>query len=194
MTDNAINDGLTGVLTHPAVEQIARQNIYLMRRLKQQCAVILLGIDRFKMVDQRFGTGAGDECLREVAKLLISQFRESDAVGLWSDDEFLVFMPGCARSGAEAKSLQLIDGLRNLQIDFKGNLIRPSANIGAWAGSPRMELETIVLEAEFSLVRSKDMGRNQIFFTPGGVQTTRQRAQLPADRNSRPGASLREYA
>ncbi len=157
-------DSLTGLLNRPAIEQVVRQNIELLRRLKQQGAVMILDLDHFKRINDQFGHAGGDVYLRAVGALLKREFRNTDVVGRWGGEEFLVFMPGTDRRGAGDKAMKVLAALRHLRVDHHGVPIHTTASAGIWAGSPRSGFDRIYEDADAALYRAKAEGRNRISF------------------------------
>ncbi len=67
-------------------------------------ARVLVDIDGFKLVNDRFGHAAGDEVLKELARLLISSVRTGDVVSRYGGEEFLVVLPGATIAQAEQRA------------------------------------------------------------------------------------------
>ena len=157
-------DALTGLLNRPAIEQVTRQGIRLMRRLRQQCAVAILDLDRFKRINDAFGHAAGDAYLRAVGEVLRRETRSTDLVGRWGGEEFLIFMPGCDRRGAGIKVQRLLAALRELRVEFHGSDIRTTTSAGIWTGHPRTTFERIYEGADAALYQAKAEGRDRLCF------------------------------
>ncbi|HSW13722.1 MAG TPA: GGDEF domain-containing protein, partial [Solimonas sp.] len=166
-------DGLTGLLSRPVIEQIVRQNINLLRRLKQPCAVALIDIDHFKQVNDRYGHAAGDNYLKAVGEALKRTVRNTDVVGRWGGEEFMVFMPGTDRRGASATVTKLLQALRQLQVEHQGSRIRATASAGIWVGHPRMPFEKVYESADAALYRAKEQGRDRFSFAMELVSSER---------------------
>lgn len=162
--ENFSRDALTGLLNRPAIEQVTRQGIRLMRRLRQQCAVVMLDLDRFKRINDTHGHAAGDAYLRAVGQVLRRETRSTDLVGRWGGEEFLLFMPGCDRRGAAAKVHGLLEALRELRVDFHGSSIHTTTSAGIWAGYPRTRFEHIYEVSDAALYQAKAEGRNRYCF------------------------------
>jgi two-component system chemotaxis response regulator CheY len=99
----AMRDPLTGLYNRRRGDEILAQNLDLVRRGKQDLSVILLDMNRFKMVNDEHGHDAGDRLLIAVADRIRQACRQYDAVIRWGGDEFLVVCPHTA--GAEAQSV-----------------------------------------------------------------------------------------
>ena len=105
----ATHDALTGLPNRVLMDDRIGQCIALADRQNQTFAVIVLDLDRFKVVNDSFGHRVGDELLREVAQRLKGVVREIDTVARLGGDEFVLIItpePGarCGRSGRAAGS------------------------------------------------------------------------------------------
>ena len=84
-------DSLTGVLK----KNVAEEQIASNMREKQGGALFLCGVNYIKRVNEQYGYLAGDECLKQTARILSYMIRPNDILGRWSGDEFVIFMPDC---------------------------------------------------------------------------------------------------
>jgi diguanylate cyclase (GGDEF)-like protein len=89
----AHTDPLTGLANRRALRQALDREVARAMRYGHPCAVLVLEIDRFKSVNDRFGHLAGDEALRRVAATLLASCRASDLLVRFGGDEFVVVMP-----------------------------------------------------------------------------------------------------
>src|SRR5262245_33724524 len=93
----AQHDGLTGLPNRNLLRQQMDDMLLHMRRSSEKLAVLVLGLDNFKIVNDTLGHGVGDKLLRGVAKRLRSTLREDDALARLNSDEFAIVQGGVTR-------------------------------------------------------------------------------------------------
>lgn len=97
---NTSRDALTGGFTRAVGEELLRMYFRQSRRTGSPLAVILLDLDDFKQVNDRFGHDAGDAMLRDYGVLLKTALRDSDLIVRWGGDELLLVLPNVTPQGA----------------------------------------------------------------------------------------------
>ncbi len=93
----AQHDGLTGLPNRNLLRQQMDEILLHTRRSADKVAVLVLGLDNFKAVNDTLGHGVGDKLLRGVAKRLRSMLREEDMLARLNSDEFAIVQSGLAR-------------------------------------------------------------------------------------------------
>ncbi len=96
----AMMDGLTGLANRRAFDLSLQQEIARAGRYSYNLALIITDIDSFKLYNDAYGHPAGDERLKEIARLLRSNSRESDLVARYGGEEFAIVLPNTTRLGA----------------------------------------------------------------------------------------------
>jgi diguanylate cyclase (GGDEF)-like protein/PAS domain S-box-containing protein len=104
-------DPLTGCLNRRGFEERAEAELAAMRRSGRGGAIVVLDIDKFKPVNDRYGHAAGDELLCWVVATLQAAIRQSDAVGRLGGDEFAVVLPEIAAEEARGLTTRLGEAL-----------------------------------------------------------------------------------
>jgi diguanylate cyclase (GGDEF)-like protein len=100
LRDYALTDPLTGVANRRALLVAADHEIARHRRAERPFAVVMVDLDGFKQVNDRFGHAAGDDLLRDVAAALTRAMRGQDTVARFGGDEFCVLAPDTDFDGA----------------------------------------------------------------------------------------------
>lgn len=92
LKEQAVRDPLTGVYNRRYFNEVVEQELIRSRRYDHPIGFLMIDIDRFKEINDRFGHQTGDRVLQAVADLLVAQVRESDIVVRYGGDEFLVML------------------------------------------------------------------------------------------------------
>lgn len=121
----------------------------------------MLDIDHFKAVNDTYGHNTGDMVLQEFAKILQSTCRETDTVGRWGGEEFLIICPDTDRRAA----LTLAETIRaNIEAnDFPG-VEQVTASLGVGLCQPDDNIDTVMERTDAALYQAKANGRNQVCF------------------------------
>lgn len=157
-------DPLTNVLNLRGLTARYDKVIDQKGRLVDPVGVLMLDVDFFKLYNDQYGHPSGDQVLRRVAGIALSELRsECDCVARVGGEEFLVLLPG-----ADAEiSMRIAERIRaticTLRIPHdSGCNGRVTVSIGVAAGEPGDPVEAIVGLADEALYRSKSAGRNQV--------------------------------
>lgn len=151
----AHTDPLTGLLNRRQLDAEAQRLILLARRSATPLSLAVLDLDNFKTINDTQGHHAGDNALRQIAKLLINRLRTSDIVGRIGGDEFVVLLPGTATLDAAA----LMNELRE-RFQAESTL---TLSIGlAELSSGHPDLANLLSVADECLYEAKRGGRNRV--------------------------------
>lgn len=174
----ALSDQLTGLHNRrfalPALQHMAAK----ANETCSQFAVMLIDIDHFKAVNDRFGHQAGDTVLKAMAQRLRATFRQIDLVARIGGEEFLVAMPNTNPRTARLAAERLRQAITETAfvVDDGGQQIHVSISIGVTFGGPAASLqdrpfaipkasdqvEQLLARADRALYRSKGNGRNRV--------------------------------
>jgi diguanylate cyclase (GGDEF)-like protein len=178
----AYHDVLTGLPNRALFNDTADQAL-LRARHGEAMAVVLLDLDRFKNVNDRFGHLAGDELIQVVARRLTAAVRAGGVVARLGGDEFAILLQGDAAARDLEPTLErILDELRR-PYEILGNQAHVGVSIGIApapaCGTDRTEL---MRKADIALYRAKDEGRDCYrFFTESMDETVQLRAMLESD-------------
>ncbi|GAB2681323.1 bifunctional diguanylate cyclase/phosphodiesterase [Thalassiella azotivora] len=162
----ALTDTLTGLSNRSVVERrvaAALDRLRAPRRSGEGVALLLLDLDRFKLVNDSLGHGAGDTLLVETAQRLRSVVREPATVGRLGGDEFVVVLEQVADvEAAGAVAARIVETLREPVRLRSGRQIVCTTSVGlAVATAPGRTGEDMLREADLALYRAKDQGRDR---------------------------------
>jgi diguanylate cyclase (GGDEF)-like protein/PAS domain S-box-containing protein len=161
----ARTDGLTGLANRSTFTERLRLAFAAAQRGALGFAIHYLDLDKFKPVNDTFGHPVGDALLQQVAGRLKGCTRESDLVARLGGDEFAILqgeMREVANAGVMAAKIQ---AALALPFSINGNEINISVSIGISPYLPgNTGADTMLVQADLALYRSKDEGRNQYHF------------------------------
>lgn len=155
----AITDPLTGLFNRIKTNEMLDTEIQRQSRSTRPLAAILIDIDNFKPVNDRYGHGKGDQVLVKFADILADRCRRTDCLGRWGGEEFLVVCPDTALSCAE----QLAESLRSTIDAYNFELDTPlTASFGIACYQPGDNRESLIERADTALYAAKKAGRNRV--------------------------------
>ncbi|AHK02002.1 MULTISPECIES: GGDEF domain-containing protein [Rhizobium/Agrobacterium group] len=124
-------------------------------------AAMLLDIDHFKSINDRFGHAVGDSVLQEVAKRIGGSIRGGDVLARYGGEEFIIFLPGAGVQKACMIGERIRDAIAITEVDCGGLRVGVTISIGvATSGDMRCDLQTLAKMADRALYRAKTDGRN----------------------------------
>jgi diguanylate cyclase (GGDEF)-like protein len=157
-------DSLTGLLNRRSALRAGHSAWTTMRHDSTPLSVLMLDVDHFKRVNDTHGHAAGDEALRQVARVMRQCLRRSDHVARWGGEEFLVVLPEAApdEALALAERLRIAVASNAFRIPEIARDLSVTVSIGlASAATQDTALEEIIARADRALYRAKHEGRNR---------------------------------
>ena len=153
----ASRDALTGLYNRRHLHQRLSEEIARSRRTGHGFCVAMLDLDHFKRINDEHGHQVGDEVLQAFAADALGRLRQTDTVGRWGGEEFLLILTETGREGA----LQLLDELRARVARPRAGLPPFTVSIGvAVFPDDGADLLPLVAFADGRLYAAKDAGRN----------------------------------
>ncbi|WP_051363465.1 GGDEF domain-containing protein [Deinococcus murrayi] len=154
----ANTDALTGLpnrrALYGAVEGVLRDAAQ-----DHPACLILLDLDHFKGINDRYGHNAGDAVLIQAAQRLRGHLRSTDTVGRWGGEEYLIVLPGADAAGATQVAERLRREIGSLPFAEVGPV---TASLGVAEAQPGDDLDRWVARADAALYRAKAGGRNRV--------------------------------
>jgi diguanylate cyclase (GGDEF)-like protein len=147
------------------MEQALDEALARSERYGEPFSVMLVDVDHFKQVNDVYGHEAGDEVLRSVANTMAGALRETDRVGRWGGEEFVVIV---SRTGGEdaANLAERLRGLvENLEVPGIPRPVTASFGVACWQPGDRRK--AVVARADEAMYRAKEKGRNRVEGGPG---------------------------
>jgi diguanylate cyclase (GGDEF)-like protein/PAS domain S-box-containing protein len=159
LNELATTDGLTGAFNRRHGQEWLEAAVQTAQRLNHPLGFVLLDIDHFKQVNDRFGHDAGDDVLQALAGLLRKRIRRTDAVARWGGEEFAVVLPGTDENGTRRFAEELLAAIRELSTP-DGQPI--TASLGAVVFQPGESAGELVKRADRLMYRAKQSGRDRV--------------------------------
>jgi len=155
----ATTDELTGLYNRRRGVEVLEHEIERARRSGAPFSLVLLDIDHFKQVNDRFGHVEGDRTLVEVAGLLARRLRRVDAAARWGGEEFALILPGTARTDACRFAEELLERMREIQTPDGGCI---TASFGVVDYRDDESASELVKRADRLMYRAKHAGRARV--------------------------------
>ncbi|MDN4611247.1 putative bifunctional diguanylate cyclase/phosphodiesterase [Arthrobacter burdickii] len=181
MMKMAMSDALTGLANRVALMEGIEEALGQAANGAAPPALLLLDLDSFKNVNDRFGHDAGDRVLQEVAARLNSVVRESDLVARLGGDEFAILLPAASKEVATQVARRALEVLGE-QIQLDSLHVTAKASIGVRLGAPGQTADDLLLDADTAMYAAKREGRSIIkIFEPVMLYSRQLRSQMAAE-------------
>ena len=154
-------DGLTGLYNHRCFNERLEQEMNRTRRAGSSLCLMMLDLDDFKTINDRFGHIVGDTVLEGMASLIEGVVRSSDFAGRYGGEEFIVALPDTALNDTLAIAQRLIDQIAAFDCEpLAGEQVTASAGVAVWDG--REGVSAFIRNADEALYRAKQQGKNRV--------------------------------
>jgi diguanylate cyclase (GGDEF)-like protein len=151
----AEQDGLTGLPNRRALDSLLRREVARAQRHQTPLSLLMIDIDRFKELNDMCGHLAGDEVLRETAKLLSRSVREMDFVARFGGDEFVIVMPNTDAEAAQIISERITNAVENSGPELNRDRWNYQLSLGLRSAQPH-ETDLLLQSADTALYKHKE--------------------------------------
>lgn len=155
----ATYDNLTGVLNRGMFMKQMRDEIERSNRYEKEFSFIMIDIDNFKEINDKYGHQKGDDVLRSLGRVLVRTIRAMDRVGRLGGEEFGIFLPETDTEGAVNIAQRIRDEIKN--IDVNGKKFTVSAGVSSKT-KDRETAESIYKKSDEALYKSKHEGKDTV--------------------------------
>jgi diguanylate cyclase (GGDEF)-like protein len=166
----AMRDPLTQLFNRRAFEEIAFREISGAARTGSGLTLLMIDLDQFKQVNDRYGHTAGDDVLIAVAATLRDSLRDEDFLCRWGGDEFLALLPRARQEQAQHVAERILHSFAALNFTLSGETIDIAVSIGIVTnenGAP--DLASLIDLADNALYQAKKTGRRRFAFAPSAT-------------------------
>lgn len=158
----AIRDCMTGLYNRRQVLKLGREVFLKCAAENRDLSVIMLDVDNFKRVNDTYGHVVGDKVLKILGKRLSGAIKETDLVGRYGGEEFIVFLQ-CGRE----KSVEIAQRIKrsvaaNMFVIGAGISIPITVSLGVAERKPRDSLDGLITRADNQMYRAKKLGGNEL--------------------------------
>ncbi|EDM48595.1 GGDEF domain-containing protein [Marinobacter algicola] len=169
----AERDGLTGLYNRRSLFREGIRAFDNALQTQSPMAVLMMDLDHFKQINDRWGHAAGDEALRFVARTLRKELRNDDIIGRIGGEEFTVVLRISAEDDVRIITRRLLDAIANNGREIQGLPLYLSASIGGVERANRhTTFADMMIEADAALYNAKNKGRNRAEFGNLTPETT----------------------
>lgn len=156
-------DKLTNAYKRDYFSLLFEMELKRAKRYGRDLSLLLLDIDHFKAINDRYGHDVGDEVLQAGARRFAGQIRDIDLLGRWGGDEFIFLLPETACEEARKIAERIRNDIQQAALRTKQGTITCTVSIGAvHLNGSADTIDTLVKAADIALYRAKERGRNRV--------------------------------
>lgn len=161
-------DGLTGIANRRIFDETLEKEWRACQREQAPLSLIMFDIDHFKLYNDTYGHGRGDECLKQIAAAAEQVVqRPNDLVARYGGEEFVIVLPNTDETGAFLIAEHVRSCIESLQIPHANSpvssVVTSSVGVATCTPSATKSTEALLKRADQALYAAKNNGRNQVF-------------------------------
>lgn len=163
LLEKALYDPLTGLRNRHHLEDMLGTQLNLAMRSKEPLSCLMIDIDHFKHINDRFGHEAGDGVIKNVAAIIQRVVRDHGTAFRYGGEEFLVLLNGMDEEAASRVATDIYNGVREMALRFAGTDIgHVDVSIGVASYPEHVQSDNLLRAADVALYRAKELGRARI--------------------------------
>ena len=165
MNSLIIRDGLTGLFNKTYIHQRLDEEFYRSKRFDHDLSLMMIDLDNFKALNDRFGHAVGDHLLRYFSQVIADTIRPSDIAARYGGEEFLIILPETRKEEAQIVAERLLNrtSLYPFRVDSRKEDVPFTISIGVTAYPDQGEsAEDLVVMADQALYKAKKDGKNKV--------------------------------
>lgn len=165
--NDAFHDPLTGLANRRSgTRRLAADHARALRE-SQPLSVLMIDLDHFKQVNDRWGHATGDRVLMATASVLHDELRGADLGVRHGGEEFLVILPGASSEQARRAAERIREGIAAFSVEVPDTSLRVTASIGIATLAEGESPDELVARADVALYGAKSAGRNRCVLADG---------------------------
>ncbi|HFQ9139894.1 TPA: diguanylate cyclase [Enterobacter cancerogenus] len=163
LLEKALFDPLTGLRNRHHLEDTLRTQMTQAMRNKEPISCLMIDIDHFKSINDRFGHEAGDQVIKSVATIIQRAVHDTGLAFRYGGEEFLALLTGADEEAAHACATKIYDGVQTLSPHYGLTEIGPvDVSIGIASYPQHAQSDNLLRAADVALYRAKELGRSRI--------------------------------
>jgi diguanylate cyclase (GGDEF)-like protein len=167
LTALASVDGLTSLFNRRHFDTLAQTEWARFQRYGRPLSLLILDVDHFKSINDRFGHDAGDQVLKNIAAVCQAMKRQTDVAARIGGEEFLLLLPETDEAAAVIAAERLRKQIESFPHKLGGGTVRVTVSIGAAGATLSMSsFEALLKKADEALYQAKASGRNRVVRAP----------------------------
>jgi diguanylate cyclase (GGDEF)-like protein/PAS domain S-box-containing protein len=163
LQDQAIHDALTGLCNRRVMDQVLSKQLSVCKQLRMPFCIIIIDIDQFKSINDKYGHQVGDAFLEEYGKCIMASTRSNDFSCRLGGDEILMAFQNMTLEEANHKAESIRQKLRAIEITHEDEIIHTTVSIGiASFPADGKSINELITRADEAMYSAKSEGRDQI--------------------------------
>ncbi|MCK5035438.1 MAG: GGDEF domain-containing protein [Candidatus Sabulitectum sp.] len=158
----ARTDPLTGLLNRRGFLELSRLVVSIAERSAGSFSILMIDLDHFKRVNDKFGHAIGDRVLQEIATILLRGVREQDILARWGGEEVIILLPDTGVNGAKALGEKIRASVEKLETCHGEARICVTLSLGISQYHRGEPLTDTIQRADNALYQAKSSGRNRV--------------------------------
>jgi len=158
----SLTDPLTGAGNRVALSNTLEREISLARRHKHPLSIMVMDIDKFKSINDRFGHSAGDQILKEIVVELQKSNRNTDLTYRYGGEEFVILLNQTDEEGALIIAERVREAIESMEVTYDTQKIKTSISIGVTTFCETDSSDSLFNRADKALYEIKKKGGNQV--------------------------------
>jgi diguanylate cyclase (GGDEF)-like protein len=156
-------DALTGIQNRRAYEMQIRDSLRRYHRNGQPFSLILMDVDRFKNINDKYGHSVGDKCLKQLAKLIKNTLRETDFFARYGGEELVAVLQQCSAENAAKVAEKVRARIEKSSFYYHDEQVPVTISLGVTEVRPTDEKsETVFVRVDNAMYQAKSHGRNAV--------------------------------
>lgn len=159
-------DFLTGAYNRRYLEEIVDELIRKNAEKREEIAFIFFDIDKFKLINDRYGHIFGDNVIKSVSEVCKANLRPDDIFARYGGDEFGIILVGASLEIAIDRANKILNNVRNIKLIINEEVVKITLSIGVTdlRSSKATDFDSLLHSADMKLYEAKKLGRNKIYY------------------------------